>query len=70
MLEETFFCSIVSGAGETSEIDYKWDFMKRIDGGLRGQVKIEAHLAIGGSSIVSKLKELTPKGGDCCLRLY
>lgn len=70
MLEEAFFCSIVSGAGETSEVDYKWDFMKRIDGGLWGQVKIEAHLAIGGSSIVSKLEELTPEGGYCCLRLY
>ena len=70
MLEEAFLCSIVSGASKTGEIDYKWDFVKGIDGGLWGQVKIEAHLAIGGSGIVGKLEELTPKGGDCCLRLY
>ena len=70
MLEEAFFCSIVSGAGETSEVDYEWDFMKGIDRGLWGQVKIEAHLAIGGSSIVDKLEELTTKRGDCCLCVY
>ena len=70
MLEEAFFCTIISGAGETGEVDHKWDFIKRIDGSLWGQVKIEAHLAIGGGSIVDKLEELTPKGCDCCLRLY
>ena len=70
MLEESLFCSIISGAGETGKVDHEWDFMKWIDGGLWGQVKIEAHLAIGGTSIVDKLEELTPKGSDCCLRLY
>ena len=70
MLEEPFFCSIISGAGKTGEVNHKWDFLKRINGGLWGQVKIEAHLAIGGSSIVDKLEELTPKGSNFCLRLY
>ena len=61
MLEESLFCSIISGAGKTGEVDHQGDFMKRIDGGLWGQVKIEAHLAIGGTSIVDKLEELTPE---------
>ena len=43
--------------------------MERVQGSLRGQIEVEAHLAIGGRGIVGKLEEFAAERGDGCLGL-
>ena len=43
--------------------------MEGIRGGLRGQVEVEGHFAIGGGGIVGEFEELAAEGCDCCFGL-
>ena len=69
MLEKPFLCAIVARAGQPGEIDKQGNFMKRVQGSLRGQVEVEAHLAIGGRGIMGELEEFAAERGDGRFRL-
>ena len=43
--------------------------MEGVRGGLRGQVEVEGHFAIGGGGIVGEFEEFAPEGCDCCFCL-
>ena len=43
--------------------------MEGIHGGLRGQIEVEGHLAVGGGGIVRELEEFASEGSDCCFCL-
>ena len=69
MLEETFLGAIVARAGETGEVYEDGHSMEGVHGGLRRQVEIEGHFAVGGGGIVREFEELASEGCDCCFCL-
>jgi len=55
VLEETFLGTVVSRASQTGEVYEEGHFVRRIRGGLRWEVEVESHFAIGGGGIVGEL---------------
>ncbi len=70
VLEESLLCPIVPGAGQTGQVYQEGNFVEGIGGGLRGQVEVECHFAVGGGGIVGEFEELAPEGCDCRFCLY
>lgn len=69
MLEEALFRPIVPRARQTGEVDQEGGSVEGIRGGLRGQVEVEGHFAIGGGGIVGEFEELAAEGCNCCFGL-
>ena len=69
MLEETLLGAIVAGAGQTGEVYQEGHSVEGVHGGLRGQVEVEGHFAVGGGGIVGEFEELAAEGCDCCFGL-
>lgn len=69
VLEEAFLGTIVPRACQTSEVDQEGGSVEGVRGGLRGEVEVEGHFAIGGGSIVGEFEELAAEGCDCCFGL-
>lgn len=65
MLKEALFRAIVGCASQTRQINQKWHFANRIDGGLRREVQVEGHLATDRRGIVRELQELSSERGNC-----
>ena len=69
VLEETLLGAIVARAGQTGEVYQEGDSVEGVHGGLRGQVEVEDHFAVGGGGIVGDFEELASEGCDCCFSL-
>lgn len=66
VLEEAFLRPVVTRAGQSGQIDQEW---YSVQGCLRWEVEIEAHLAVRGRGIVCQFEELAAERGDCCFGL-
>ena len=64
-LEESLFRPVVPGARQAGQVDEEGDSVEGVRGGLRGEVEVEGHFAVGGGGMVGEFEEFAAEGGDC-----
>lgn len=66
VLEEALLGAVVAGARQAGEVEENGDLLRHLlcREGLRGQVEVQRHLAVGRLRLVGELQKLAAKRGD------
>lgn len=66
MLEKALLGAVIRRAGQTREVNEQRNLLGGLADGLRGEVQVEAHFAVGGLGGMAELEELAAERRDCC----
>lgn len=66
VLEEALFRAVVAGARQAGQVEEDGDLLRHLlrGEGLRRQVQVQRHLAVGRLRLVRELQKLAAKRGD------
>ena len=65
VLEESLLGAVVGSTGQSRQINQDGDLLRR---GLRRQVEVKVHLALGGFGGMAEFQQFAAKGRDCGFR--